>query len=176
MNIKAVYLGSEPLIEIFKRDLQIDGDHVENLLRSDDWTMMILSWAILEACLNQSIITRLKDERIATFVERMNIGGKSGKSELAYVLEILTREEKKFVDVFSEVRNRFAHGIKRFKTTFDDFFDSVSDTNKFESALLIPLINNFDGTQSTTFATDKRTVIFGNVVSVCVNISRRKNT
>ena len=106
----------------------------------------------------------------------MNIGGKSGKSELAYALAILTREEKKFIDSFSEVRNRFAHGVKRFKTTFDEFFSSVSDTKKFERSLPILRISNSDGTQTSTFATDKRTLIFCNFVSICVNISRRWRT
>lgn len=173
MNVKSAYIGDKSLVEIFQKELQLEEDYVDHLLKTDDWTMMILSWAILEICLNQALIARFETESISQFVERLSIGGKSGKTELAFALELLTREEKKFIDVFSEVRNRFAHGAKRFKSTFDEFFDSLPDSNKFESALLIKQIKHFDGTQGTTFTDGKRALIFGNVVTVCVNISRK---
>jgi hypothetical protein len=176
MKIIDAYIGKDRLTDIFAAELELEGDYVSHLLDADDWTMMILSWALVEACLNQAIIRQLANESLSSFVERLSIGGRSGKAELAFSLGILTKKEQNFIDAYSEVRNRFAHGVKRFKTTFDDFFASVDNPAKFESAIFCKELPYFSGGSPTTFESDKRTMIFLNVTTLCVNIIRKSKS
>jgi hypothetical protein len=171
MNIKDVYLGSKKVSEIFREGLGLEEDYFQHILQADDWTMMILSWAFIEACLNQAISAHLGNESLVSFVERLNIGGRTGKAELAYSLGLIGKEERNFIDVFSEVRNRFAHGVRRFKTTFDEYFADI-DVAKYERAL--PYNNLWvDSSAAPAFANDKRTMILTSVVGVCVNLLMR---
>ena len=176
MKIKDIYIGCERLTDILGAELQLEGDYVQHLLDSDDWTMMILSWAIVEGCLNRAILTCLDNKSLSSFVERLSIGGRSGKAELAASLGILTKEERKFLDVYSEVRNRFAHGVKRFKTSFEDFFASLDDLSRFESALFWQEVPGGKAEKSITFKKDKRFLIIVNVTTLCINIIRRSNS
>ena len=173
MKINDIYIGRERLTDILGAELELEGDYVQHLLDADDWTMMILSWAIVEACLNQAISKRLDNESLSSFVERLNIGGRSGKAELAASLGVLTKEERKFLEVYSEVRNRFAHGVKRFKTTFEEFFASLDDPSRFENALFWREVPDCSEAESISFKTDKRYLVFVNVTMLCVNIIRR---
>lgn len=170
MNIQDIYLGSKKVGEIFQESLGLDDDYVQHILQVDDWTMMILAWALVEACLNQTIARSLGKETLTAFVERLNIAGRSGKVELAYSLGRISKEERQFINVFSEVRNRFAHGVQRFKTTFDDYFSKVDDLSKYENALPIKELPGHGTSPTITFAEDKRTLILANVVLVCLNL------
>lgn len=168
-----VFLGNERVADILSAELELEADYVRHLLDADDWTMMILSWAIVEACLNQAISRRLGNDSLSSFVERLSIGGRSGKAELAASLEILTKEERKFLETYSEVRNRFAHGVKRFKTTFEDFFSATDDLPRYENALFMTEMQRYGGGDSITFKSNARLLIFLNVIALCVNVIRQ---
>lgn len=172
MDIKQIYLGSNNVGDILRESLQLDDDVVSHLLGADDWTMMILAWALVEACLNQSISKRLGENSLSPFVERLSIGGRAGKAELALGLGLLDKQDKRFLDVFSEVRNRFAHGVKRFKTTFNDYFDEIDDISKYESALPNTELPCQGSSQPTTFRDDKRLLIMVNVVTLCCKLTK----
>lgn len=175
MDIQQIYLGSNKVGDLLRERLELDDDVVKRLLEADDWTMMILAWALVEACINQSVSARLGEQSLSSFVERLNIGGRSGKAELALGLGLLDKADRKFLDVFSEVRNRFAHGIKRFKTTFNDYFDGVDDISKYEKALPIKELPGLEGEPPTTFADNKRALILLNVISLCLKLTNSRS-
>lgn len=171
MNIKDARFGSKKVSEILRERLGLEEDYFQHVLQADDWTMMILSWAFIEACLNQAISAHLGKESLASFVERLNISGRTGKAELAYSLGLLGKEELNFIVVFSEVRNRFAHGVRRFKTTFDEYFAEM-DIAKYELALPYKKLW-LDSSSIPTFANDKRTMILSSVIGICLNLMLR---
>ena len=170
MNIQSIYLGSKKIGELFQESLELDDDYVQHILQADDWTMMILSWALIEACLNQAIAESLGKKALNAFVDRLSVAGRIGKVELAYSLGLISKNEKNFINVFSEVRNRFAHSVKRFKTTFDDYFSEVDDLSKYANALPIKDLLEHGASTRTTFTEDKRTLILINVVFLCTKL------
>ncbi|MBX3726104.1 MAG: hypothetical protein KF823_09310 [Xanthomonadales bacterium] len=172
MKIQQLYLGKDKVGDLLRERLQLNDDVISQLLKADDWTMMILAWALVEACLNQAISKQLGSESLAPFIDRLSIGGRTGKSELALRLGLLEKTDKKFLDVFSEVRNRFAHGVKRFKNTFDDYFESESDMAKYNDALPVKGLPSLDKKTIHTFTDSKRTPILLNVVTLCLKLSK----
>ena len=74
--------------------------------------------------------------------------------------------------MFSDVRNRFAHGVKRFKTTFNDYFDGIDDISKYENALPYKEVPGQAGAPPTTFIDNKRTLILLNVITLCLKLAK----
>lgn len=172
MDITQIYLGDHKVGDLLSQRLQLNDDVIAHLIRTDDWTMMILAWALVEACLNQAITQRIGGDSISRFVEKLSIGGRTGKAELAYKLNLLEEKERNFISTFCEVRNHFAHGIRRFKTTFEQYFSSVSDISRYENALMFRELPNHSASSTITFASDKRTIILANVVMLCMNLTK----
>lgn len=172
MEIQQIYLGTEKVGDLLRDRLQLSDDVVSQLLEADDWTMMILAWALVEACLNQSISKRLGEASLSSFVDGLSIGGRTGKAELALGLGLLDKEDRKFIDAFSSVRNRFAHGVGRFKSTFNDYFDRDGELSKYESALPFKEIPDQTGSSFTKFSDNKRALILMNVIVLCLKLTR----
>lgn len=175
MDITQIYLGSHKVGDLLSQRLQLNDDVIAHLLSADDWTMMILAWALVEACLNQAVAQRLSNDSLSSFVERLSIGGRTGKAELAYKLDLLDEQGRNFISTFCEVRNRFAHGVRRFRTTFEQYFSSVSDVSKYENALPFKEIPNQSNSATITFSNDKRIIILVNVIMVCIKLTISQN-
>jgi hypothetical protein len=172
MEIKQLYRGRDKVGDLLRERLHLSNDVVTQLLQADDWAMMILAWALVEGCLNQAITNRL-GEQLSPFVERLNINGRSGKAELALELGLINKADQKFLDKYSTVRNSFAHGVRRFQTTFDDYFNGVSNVIEYENVLLVRSVAGDEsaGKAAITFQSNKRTLILLSVITLCLKIT-----
>lgn len=172
MTIKKIYLGDKNICDILKEKLLLTEDYVDHLLRADDWSMIILAWALLETCLNQAIISRIANSNANEFVDRLPIAGRSGKSSLAHSLGAINKPEKKFLETFAELRNRFVHGVNNFRISFDDFFAKIDNgkSSKYKQALMVSSIPAHQDGAEMTFDDNKREVILANVIILSVNL------
>ena len=168
-KILGMHLNGKNVGELIQSRLGLDDDYVQHLLKEDDWSMMILSWALVEACLNDAITRRIGNQELGEFVQNLNISGRTGKVALAQELGVIGKGEKKFIEKFSAVRNSFAHGVRRFRITFDEYFEQTGRANEFEAVLLWKELPK-KGDDSISFENDKRTVILANVIAVCLTI------
>lgn len=185
MGIEEIYLGNKEVSAIVSESLGLEDDYVKHLLESDDWSMMILAWALLEASLNDAIINRLRNQELRSFVEKLSIAGKSGKVDLALSLGVIDKERSNFIRKFSEVRNGFAHRLNCYKITFDKFFADLDQNQKsqFEQALFLhpPIENSNKGPfkageevpEYFTFEDDKRFMILTHVIVLCIELIKK---
>lgn len=173
MTILKIYLGDKNVAEILKESFDFNDDYIKHLVEADDWTMMILSWALLEASLNFAICKTLNNKTMEEHVEQLSISGRTGKASLAKSLGLISKEDLNFIHTYSRVRNSFAHGVKRFKTTFEDYFASLAndDAKKFKTALFITASDS-QSPRNLAFENDKRDLIFMHVVSIIVKLAK----
>lgn len=165
-------LNGRKVGELIQERLGLNDDYVQHLMEEDDWTMMILSWGLIEACLNSAIIKNLNKPELENFIQNLNINGRSGKVRLANDLGVINKDEAKFIEKFSAIRNRFAHGVNRFRTTFEEYFEEMGNIKEFEGALL-PIEIQGDEKHSFNFENNKSSIILANVIVVCLNLTNK---
>lgn len=165
-------LNGREVGELIQEKLGLKEDYVQHLMNEDDWTMMILAWGLIEACLNSAITKSLEKPELETFIQNLNINGRSGKVMLAKDLGILEKNEAKFIEKFSSIRNRFAHGINRFRTTFEEYFEEIENSKEFKEALIWKEIPG-QQTGGFNFENNKSSIILANVVIICLNMTNK---
>lgn len=94
------------------------GDFLHGLLKQDDWSFVIKAHALLEAAITQMVIANVGNEQLASFIERLPLGGQFGKIKLCEQLRLLPDAHRKFARWFSEFRNPLVHRLDKVTFTF----------------------------------------------------------
>ena len=144
-----------------------DPEFLERLNSADDWSAVILAWALIEASLTEAICTKLMDDSIREVIREMPLNGKACKVKMAAKLGLISASEEKFITTFSYVRNRFAHGLHWFGSSLDAFMAQETDRKRFESALIFA--EGTLGGQTVSFDSHPRVLTIANALFLCFN-------
>jgi hypothetical protein len=99
-------------------ELREKGDFLHGLLKQDDWSFVIKAHALLEAAITQMVIANVGNEQLASFIERLPLGGQFGKIKLCEQLDLLPDAHRRFARWFSEFRNPLVHRLDKVTFTF----------------------------------------------------------
>ncbi len=91
-----------------------------------DWQFVIQVYVLLEAALSRCIIAELSDVRLVPWVEKMNMGGKAGKLDLAKSIGVITSKHQGLIEWMSALRNGVAHKLAFLNFSFDQFVTETS--------------------------------------------------
>jgi len=88
------------------------------MLKGDDWLLIIKLHAMIESALNVALVLELRDSRLETIIGKLDTSdGSRGKVAFAKALEMLTKPSVDFLQALSTLRNLCIHNIRNF--TFD---------------------------------------------------------
>jgi hypothetical protein len=160
-----IMLGGKNVADIFQESLGLDQAFMDHLFEADDWSVMILSWALLEASLNHAIRKEIENQAVVGFVLDLPLGGGKGRVALAKDLGILDERQVRFIQTFTTIRNAFAHGVHRFNWTIESFVAQQPDPQRFRKALWSHALNDPDGSKL-----DLSAQLIGNVATLCVEL------
>jgi len=86
-----------------------------SLSSDDDWTFVIKLHGILEAGLNHLLLTHLDNPKLNRIVSKLETSNPQiGKIAFLKAYNLLPDEALKFIQLFSEIRNKAVHDIKNF--------------------------------------------------------------
>lgn len=86
------------------------------MLKGDDWLLIIKLHAMIESALNVALVLELRDSRLETVIGRLDTSdGSRGKVAFAKALEILEKPSVDFLQALSSLRNLCVHNIRNFK-------------------------------------------------------------
>jgi len=101
------------------------------LVEEDDWSFVIKVHAFIEAMVTELIITQISDDRIKSTIERLPLSdGQASKLKMAKDLSLLNSNERKFIKVFSSLRNDLAHKIENINFSFESYIASLDKNQK----------------------------------------------
>lgn len=101
------------------------------LVEEDDWSFVIKVHAFIEAMVTELIITQISDDRIKSTIERLPLSdGQASKLKMAKELNLLNSNERKFIKLFSSLRNELAHRIENVNFTFENHIASLDKNQK----------------------------------------------
>lgn len=129
-----------------------------------------MAWSLLEACISEAISIQLSTDCILPLIQKLPLNGHSGKVEMAFSLDLLSRDERKFVTHFSGLRNRLAHGTSMFGFKFSEFFNDNEKRITAEKMLIFSDVTDPDTSTILTFKTDSRLLVLSNAIHVCLNV------
>jgi hypothetical protein len=105
----------------------------------DDWSFIIKTQALLETALAYLIKTALGREELETFIEKLNLNGRTGKISLVKALGLLTDDQRRYLEQLAGLRNNVAHKIQYVTFTLAEHLKCLSD-NDFKKFVLTALI------------------------------------
>lgn len=142
-----------------------------DLLRSDDWSFVIKSHALLEAVLAQLLTQHIGDARLHPVFEQLEVSNtKTGKIAFIRALSLLSDDEQKFVRRISELRNELVHRVSNVNLELLDYIGPF-DKNQRKSwqdaiAYFVPVEPGRSQWRANALTNPKVTIWLGTVYLV----------
>jgi len=118
-------------------DLELPRDFLHKLLACDDWTLVLRLIALIEAALTHAITINLNRDELKEHFAYLELANtRIGKVAIAYRLDIINKDEKRFICKLAEIRNYFTHDVRNATTDLKVFLRRVSaaDLKGYEKA------------------------------------------
>ncbi|MCG6154116.1 hypothetical protein [Leptospira bandrabouensis] len=110
-------------IESIKKKTSKEIKRLSVISKGDDWSFMIKSLAVLESTILKLLIAKSNDIRYEKFYSRISL---SQKADLLTDLELISKQQRKFISFLSKIRNNLAHNpeeinfnLKKYINTLD---------------------------------------------------------
>lgn len=104
-------------------------DVMGRLHDDNDWSFVIKVQAIVEAAVTEAVIAKVGEPAILSIVERLPLADEEiGKLTLAKELNILPKEQRRFVRKMAELRNRLAHRVQDIEFDFSKYVESLNSS------------------------------------------------
>jgi hypothetical protein len=122
---------SEDFMAWMQEHLGVPEEAVATLGQRDDWTTVIVMYAIVESLLTRLLVTKLDNPEVEKVVTALALGGsRSGKIAWCKAYNLLTPEQITFIDILGKARNGATHHIHNFGFTFQAW---ISELKKKEA-------------------------------------------
>ena len=123
-DISKEVLGLENILGLPRR-------FYNNLLSEDDWSFVIKLSALFEAASGQALAAKLKHseiERALSYIEQAH--PRYGKITLMFQLNIINKEQQRFLTKIAELRNQIVHNIKEVNFDLTSYIASMDGNQK----------------------------------------------
>lgn len=129
-SIDEIMKGMFTLLKQSEKDLHLREGFFQMLLQEDDWSFVIKIHALIEAAVSQQLAFAL-DKRLLNIFRRLELGDtRSGKIIFAESLGLLQKDECRFIQKLSELRNSLVHDIRKTDFSFKAYLDSLDKNQK----------------------------------------------
>lgn len=113
--------------------LGLPGGFYSALLKEDDWSFVIKLSALFEAASGQALSAKLQHSEIETELSYLDQANpKYGKVTLMLKLNIITKEQSKFLTELAELRNKLVHNVSEVSFDWESYISNF-DKNKKKS-------------------------------------------
>ncbi|MDD3276693.1 MAG: hypothetical protein PHP93_06560 [Kiritimatiellales bacterium] len=133
-----MYIQKKKSIEMLKEasnslldEISSHSRFFQEIVEDDDWSFVIKTHALVEACVSGLLVVVLGDQKISTIIERLPLSDtQMGKTVIAKQLGIMSDAQCKFIRKFSELRNRLVHNVENLSFSFDAHFGALDNHQK----------------------------------------------
>ena len=117
------------VIQNMTDDVLVKFDFVTELLKGDDWSLVIKAHSLIESVVTELIISKIKEEEMKEIIERLPLHGDLSKITIIKKYDLLSKEKVTFIKNLSELRNKLAHKFEHVNFTFNEYLKTL-DKNK----------------------------------------------
>jgi len=119
--------------QLISKELSLPNDFAVCLLREDDWSFVLKSHALVEACVMCAFDARFPDRSIREFLKDLSM---AKRVDLAKQLGVLSEDMFGPIRTLSRIRNDLAHDVEQVKFTFDTYLADAEKRNAFHGNFL----------------------------------------
>jgi hypothetical protein len=120
--------GMDALADWLKNTINLSTDVLKAALFNDednDWSFVIKLHSLLEAVLNHALISRLREPKLSDIITLLDIGDrKKGKMAFVKTLDIFPENQRKFIHMFSGLRNDLVHDVNNLDFKFSEWLSN----------------------------------------------------
>lgn len=128
-EIKSAYQAAQ----LISKELSLPEDFAISLLREDDWSFVLKSHALIEACVIHALDARFQEQSIREFLKDLSM---AKRVDLARQLGVISEDMLGPIRLLSRIRNDLAHDVEQVKFTFDAYLANVDNKNAFHGNFL----------------------------------------
>lgn len=119
-----------------------------NIFDEDDWSFIMKVHSLLELALTDSLNNSVPYCDLGNEFSNLPLSQhKIGKIYFAEKLNLISREQRIFIEKFSNIRNMLIHDIKKLRLTLKDYYKKIQES--VETAVISYVNNKRDGRSST---------------------------
>ena len=119
--------------QLISKELSLPNDFAVCLLRDDDWSFVLKSHALIEACVMHAFDARFQERSIRKFLKDLSM---AKRVDLAQQLGVLSEDMLGPIRTLSRIRNDLAHDVEQVKFTFDTYLANSDKRNAFHGNFL----------------------------------------
>jgi len=119
--------------QLISKELSLPKDFPVCLLREDDWSFVLKSHSLIEACVMHAFESRFQECSIREFLKYISM---AKRVDLAEQLGVLSKDMLGPIRMLSRIRNDLAHDVEQVKFTFDTHLVDDDKRNAFHSNFL----------------------------------------
>ena len=110
---------------------KINCEFLLDLLKDNDWSMIIKSHALIESLITELIISKTEEEKIKPLIERLPLSDEQiGKLKIIKDYELLSKEQISFIKRFSSLRNNLVHNFENIDFDLKHYVSSMDKNQK----------------------------------------------
>ena len=115
-------------IQDLESKCNVPSGFIHSLQNENDWSFIVKTYAIFEALLSE-LIARISDKQeLVSFFLKLDMCSRPiGKLSLLKKLSLLEESERKFIRALSDLRNTYAHDIKKISASINDVIISFPE-------------------------------------------------
>jgi hypothetical protein len=111
----------------FEKRLGLPGDFFTTLIAEDDWSFVVKTHALVEACLTHAICAVLRRPELQTVVAHLDTANnQSGKLAFAKALGLLSQTHRRYIVTLSQLRNELVHNVQSTSFTFENYWNNLT--------------------------------------------------
>ena len=139
---------------------------IHELQNESDWSFIIKTYAIFEALLSELISKTSEKPELQTFFSKLDMCSKPiGKLQLLKNLSFLKESERKFIRALSDLRNTYAHDIKKISASIEDIILSFSPEK--QKNIVKDLTSSLKNNQEDFIKDRKKSIWAASVMLLC---------
>jgi hypothetical protein len=118
-------------IEQLENKLGIPEHFFECLLKEDDWSFVIKAHALIESASTHLLVGFFSVTELEDIFARLELGNTIyGKIVFMKKLNLLTDDERRFIQTLSELRNKVVHNVRNVNFTFKHYISTLDKNQK----------------------------------------------
>jgi len=138
---KPLFMG----VDSFEKKLGLKRGFFDKLQNEDDWSFIIKLHALFEAVCTQLLISHLGEDKLSEVFSKLELSNKSsGKLVFLKQLELIGKNDRKFIYSLSELRNQLVHNVANFEFSLKEM------VSKFTPSELKQFTKTFSPFESVT--------------------------
>lgn len=125
MDLPVDFKVSEAILELESK-IGVPANFFRVLNGADDWSFVIKLHALFEAACSHLLLFHFREPQLSDIFRRLELSNKTtGKIAILGKLELLSKENRRFVSTLSELRNSLVHDVRNAEFNLRTFLSAL---------------------------------------------------